>query len=121
MWCAIYLCCLVVTGYPLTLGLSRGASKIEIAGLSVCMGTGVMGIVLIFLSMAGIRPAAAEIFVIAGIMALAAPVVRHFKKSETIVERGQSKVAPWWAVACFVAMGYGLLSVGIDAIHFPVI
>ena len=72
MWCAIYLGILIVAGYPLAAGLARGATgkasppeRLEIAALSACMGPGIMGILLIFLSMLGLRPIRGEILAIA--------------------------------------------------------
>ncbi|MGA2441182.1 MAG: glycosyltransferase family 39 protein [Tepidisphaeraceae bacterium] len=135
MWCAIYLGILVVVGYPLAAGLARGSTgkasppeRLEIAALSACMGPGIVGILLIFLSMLGERPGRAEILAIGAAWGAAGIAVWRLRPAARkalpprvkLVEPGTG--APkWWTIACFIAIGYGLLVVGIDALNFPVI
>lgn len=121
MWCLIYLCCLCVAGYPVAAGLAREATKLEIAGLSVCMGPGIMGMCLIFLSMAGFRPVPREILAITSVLAVAGIIIRISRKPSAAIELRPGRTPPWWAVACFVAMGYALFSVALDALYFPMI
>src|ERR1700722_16779935 len=96
MACALYLCCLIVAGYPLAAGLARRANWQETAALAMCMGPGVLGIILIFLSMLGVRPVEPEILGIAGALAVAGIVVwRWGPRREPILAR---EVWPpmWW-------------------------
>jgi 4-amino-4-deoxy-L-arabinose transferase-like glycosyltransferase len=128
MWCAIYLCILIVVGYPLAAGLARGSTgkaspseRLEIAALSACMGPGIMGIMLIFLSMLGERPARGEILAIGAAWGAAGIVVWRLRPAAAKLNKPDRNAPKWWMIACSIAIGYGLLVVGIDALNFPVI
>jgi 4-amino-4-deoxy-L-arabinose transferase-like glycosyltransferase len=128
MWCAIYLGILIVAGYPLAAGLARGATgkasppeRLEIAALSACMGPGIMGILLIFLSMLGLRPIRGEILAIAAAWGAAGIAVWRLRPTAAKLHEPPSDTPKWWMIACFVAIGYGLLVVGIDALIYPVV
>jgi len=135
MWCAIYLCILIVVGYPLAAGLARGATgkasppdgkasppvQLEIAALSACMGPGIMGIVLIFLSMLGERPARGEILAIGAACGAAGIAVWRLRPAAVRLVEPDSGTSKWWTGACLLAIGYGLLVVGMDALIYPVI
>ncbi|MGD0139341.1 MAG: glycosyltransferase family 39 protein [Tepidisphaeraceae bacterium] len=128
MWCAIYLCILIVVGYPLAAGLARGATgkasppeRLEIAALSACMGPGIMGILLIFLSMLGERPARGEILAIGAAWGAAGIAVWRLRPVAARWNEPHTDTPKWWLTACFLAIGYGVLVVGIDALIYPVI
>ena len=121
MWCAIYLGILVVAGYPVAAGLGRGATRLEIAALSACMGTGIMGIVLIFASMMGVRPTRGEILLFGTASVAAGIAVWRLRPAAQRFQGPRSGTPRWWIAACFIAIGYGLLAVGIDALIYPVI
>lgn len=120
MWCILYLCCLVVVGYPAAAGLARAATRLEIAALSACIGPGLMGISLIFLSMLGLRPAAWEIFAITALSAVIGGFVwRQRKPAEPFSISGQNPPV-LWTILCLIALAYGVFSVGYDALAIPV-
>ena len=121
MWCAIYLGILIVVGYPLAAGLARGATRLEIAALSACMGPGIMGILLIFLSMLGERPARGEILAIGAAWGAAGIAVWRLRPVAARWNEPHTDTPKWWLTACFLAIGYGVLVVGIDALIYPVI
>src|SRR5580698_3747439 len=120
MWCAIYLCLLVVCGYAVAAGLARRASRVEIAGLTLCMGPGIMGFCLIFFSMLGIRPAKAEIFAIAAVLVVAGITVHRFRRVKSAPEIRSSPTPAWWLLICAIAIVYGIMSVANDALMYPV-
>jgi hypothetical protein len=111
---------LAVAGYPVVAGLARGRSRLETAGLSACMGPGVMAIYLIFLSMLGVRPGRGEILAMSAVCAAAGVILwRRNHREPAADERGT--VPKWWALICIAAMAYGLVAVAIDALVYPVI
>jgi Dolichyl-phosphate-mannose-protein mannosyltransferase len=118
MWCVLYLCCLFIAGYAVTAALARTASPVEIAGLSLCMGPAIIGILLIFLSMIGIRPARAEILIISALFAVAAI---FFSSRRSPQHPPNTPVVKWLAVICLAAIAYGMIAITIDALGFPVI
>jgi hypothetical protein len=120
MWCAIYLCILIVSGYAIAAGLARGASRVEFAALTLCMGPAVVGFCLILLSMLGIRPAKAEILVIAAVAAAAGIAVHRFRRVEHMPEPRSDPTPAWWILICAVTIGYGLFSVANDVLMYPV-
>jgi hypothetical protein len=120
MWCALYLLCLVVAGYPLVAGLAPERSRLESAGLSACMGAGLIAICLIFASMLGVQPGRAEILALTGVCA-AAGIYLWRRDRNTVVLEVTERVPRLWKVICAAAIGYGLCAVVIDAVHYPVI
>ena len=120
MWCAIYLCLLVVCGYGVAAGLARDASRVEIAGLTLCMGPAIMGFCLILFSMLGIRPAKAEILAIAAVLAMAGIAVHRFARVKRTPESRSDPTPAWWLLICAIAIGYGLMSIANDVLMYPV-
>ena len=55
-WCAIYLVCLLLTGYAVAAALTPRRSSIELLGLAACIGPAVMGAFLIVISLLGRAP-----------------------------------------------------------------
>jgi hypothetical protein len=119
-WCVLYLCCLVVAGYPVVAGLARGRSRLETVGLSICMGPGLMGICLIFLSMMGLRPGRVEIFILTALCVGVGAFVCLRGRRADVIEQG-GRVFPLWGVICAVAIGYGVFSLVVDTVRYPVI
>jgi hypothetical protein len=117
MWCSLYLCCLLVAGYPVVAATARERSWVETAGLCACVGPGIVGIFLIFLSMLGLRPQRGEILAIAGVC-LAAGIALHRRP---IAAGAGGKVSRLWAGVCLLAIAYGLFAVVTDALGYPVI
>jgi hypothetical protein len=121
MWCAIYLCCLMIVGYPLAALLARPATKWEVAGLGMCLGPGIMGFILILLSMLGVRPRAGEILAITAVFGIAGIWVWRFRSERQSLDLGVNLPPKWWMAICLVGLGYGIYSVVSDALITPVI
>lgn len=120
MGCVIYLCCLLVAGYPVAAGLARGRSRAETAGLSLCMGPGIMAICLIFLSMLGLRPGQLEILALTGACLVAGAILWQRPSGEP--ESAESgRVPRLWAAVCIAAIAYGMWAVALDALGYSVI
>ena len=115
-----YLCLLVVCGYGVAAGLARDASRVEIAGLTLCMGPAIMGFCLILFSMLGIRPAKAEILAIAAVLAMAGIAVHRFARVKRTPESRSDPTPAWWLLICAIAIGYGLMSIANDVLMYPV-
>ena len=120
MWCALYLCCLIVVGYPAAAGLARGATRMEIAALTACIGPGIMALLLIFLSMMGLPPSMREIFSITACAAVAGAVVLWRHKSPPPSNLPEKTPSVLWIILCALAIAYGVFSVAYDALAFPV-
>jgi hypothetical protein len=120
MWCALYLCCLIVVGYPAAAGFARGAARLEIAALSACIGPGIMGIALIFLSMLGLRPSVPEIFSITACGAVAGGIIAWKRKPSARLNLEPQATSPLWLIVCTLAIAYGVFSVAYDALVIPV-
>ena len=122
MWCAIYLCLLVVSGYAMAAGLARGASRLEVAALTLCTGPAVMGFCLILLSMLGFRPSMPEILAMAAVFAAAGFAVRRFCRTAPAPKFVNSPTPPWlWIIFCSIGIAYGLMAVLKDALFYRVI
>jgi hypothetical protein len=120
MSCALYLCCLIVAGYPLATGLARRANWIERTALTVCLGPAVLALLLIFLSMAGVRPVESEILAISAALAIAATAV--WKRGPGLEQlEPTDRPAVWWRICCYAGIGYGLYAIGKDVFIEPVI
>ncbi|HEX4053659.1 MAG TPA: glycosyltransferase family 39 protein [Tepidisphaeraceae bacterium] len=119
MGCAIYLCCLLVAGYPVVAGLARRRSRLETVGLSLCMGPGIMAICLIFLSMLGLRPGRLEILAITGAGLIAGAIL--WRNGGRTVAVDGARVPRLWAAVCIVAIGYGISAILLDSLGYPVI
>jgi hypothetical protein len=121
MSCAIYLCCLMIVGYPVAAVLARRSNKLEVAGLGLCAGPGVMGFVLIGLSMAGLRPAAGEILAITGVFAGVGIWIWRLRLEREKLQ-GPAILPPrWWVLVCLVVLGYASYCVISDAFVNPVL
>ncbi len=102
-------------------GIDGAATKLEIAALSLCVGPGVMAMCLIFLSMMGLRPTAAEILEITagwGILGIFVSVLR--RKGEPIELAPSTYPPKLWSIVCLLALAYGIAAVGYDALKIPV-
>jgi len=121
MWCAIDLCLLVVSGYALAAGLAGRASRLEIAALTLCIGPGVIGFSLLILSMLGLRPSRIEILILCGAFAVAGIAVWKTSRFEAERNSGAARIPSWWIVICFCAIGYGFLSIAVDALYYPIV
>jgi hypothetical protein len=120
MWAAIYFCCFLAAGYPVVAGLARGRSWLETLGFTACLGPGIVGIYLIFLSMLGLRPQRMEILFVGGAGVIASAVLwRRNRKGDDPAPRG--KIFFWWTILCAAAMAYGLFAVALDALGYPII
>jgi hypothetical protein len=118
MWCVLYLCCLFVAGYAVAASLARTASLLEIAALSLCMGPAIVGILLIFLSILGIRPTRLEILIITALFAALA-IFSFTRRSPENVR--STSVPKWLMLICLAAIAYGIIAIVVDALGFPVI
>jgi hypothetical protein len=121
MWWVIYLIFLQSAGYAVVRRLARNRSRLEIAGLSACLGPGIFGLCLIFLSMAGVRPERTEVLSL-GILAMAAATVCYFKKyANDVIERTEivGRYARLWTVACLLVIAYAAVVVAADVAIYP--
>ncbi len=91
----------------------------ETAGLSLCMGPGVMAISLIFLSMLGLRPGRVEILALTGICLMASAILWRRDSGEPTAASG--RVPRLWAAVCIAAIAYGMWAIALDALGYPVI
>ena len=121
MSCALYLCCLILAGYPVAAGMARRANWMETTALTMCMGPGIAGILLIFLSMLGVRPVEAEILAISATFAVAAIVIWKFGPKREPIESCDDRPAMWWRILCFAGIGYGVFALCKDVFIDPVI
>ncbi len=98
----------------------RGASRVEVVALTLCMGPAIMGFFLILLSMLGIRPAKAEILSITVVAAVAGIVVHRIRCVEPAMKSRSDPIPAWWLLICAIAIAYGFMSVANDALMYPV-
>lgn len=118
MWCAIYWLCLLAVGYGVAAPLLNSRSLLERFGVAACLGPGVLGLLLIAISMLGLRPRAPVIFLIAGIFAL----IAIFYRSPDAEKLQKSLPAPRWLLfVCFLAIAYGIFIVATDALIYPAV
>jgi hypothetical protein len=118
---ALYLCCLIITGYPVVTVLARGASRLEIAALSICLGPAIMGILLISLSMLGIKPATSEIAIITTLFVIASIFAWKNGPKPIVLEATRERTPLWWKVVCIIGIGYACYAVATDIFFYPVI
>ncbi|MGD0464403.1 MAG: glycosyltransferase family 39 protein [Tepidisphaeraceae bacterium] len=121
MWWALYLVFLQAAGYALVSRLARHRSRLEIAGLSACLGPGVFGLCLVFLSMLGLRPGRAEVLILGSLAVIAAAISLYKRKGNDAIEppEVQRPSARLWTGACLVAIAYGAVAVAADVAIYP--
>jgi hypothetical protein len=121
MWCAFYLGLLFFCGYAVVAPLSKGRCRLEIAGLSACLGPALMGLLLLLLSMLGMKPSRAELLIIAIPAAAASALWLKLPAPRSRpVKRAFPPVAKFWAVLCAAGILYALVSIAADALTNPV-
>jgi hypothetical protein len=116
---ALYLCCLFLAGYPVAAVLARRANWMETVALALCLGPGVMGLALVFVSMQGLRPLAVEILGFAAPLGLLTVGALFFFKREAVAPSDRPPM--WWRICCWAGIGYGIYAVGKDVFIEPVI
>jgi hypothetical protein len=121
MWWVIYLIFLQSAGFAVVRRLVDGRSRLEIAGLSACLGPGVFGLCLIFLSMLGVRPGRTEVLLL-GVLALIAAGISFFKFGGTHEAESREMLGRYsrlWSAACLVVIAYGAVVVAADVAIYP--
>jgi hypothetical protein len=121
MWWAVYLVFLQAAGYAAVSRLAKGRTRLEMAGLSACLGPGVFGLCLIFLSMLGVRPDRVEVLILGGAAIIAAAIslrirARNFAVQRPGVHQPRSRI---WTAACLLAIAYGAVAVASDVAIYP--
>jgi hypothetical protein len=100
----------------------RGSSRLERWGLCACLGPGIFGLCLIFLSFAGMRPGRGEILILATIFA-AAGIIVHFTQRKHLpqpVTQTSATSRSWWII-CLAVMAYGLYMIASNVLVYPVV
>jgi len=123
MWCALYLCCLVIVGCGAARWLVRSRSWIEWAGWVLCLGPGVTGLCLVAMSMLGWRPSRLAILLLAALFAAVAAVPRRTRGQEPPPPTPLTSAPPpkWWSALCLIAVVYGIYVVALNALVYPTI
>ncbi|MGD1278341.1 MAG: glycosyltransferase family 39 protein [Tepidisphaeraceae bacterium] len=123
MWCALYLCCLLIVGCGAAKCLVRSRSWIEWAGWVLCLGPGVTGLCLVALSILGWRPSRLAILLLAAFFAVVAVVVRRTRSQESAPPAPPAAAPPpkWWTALCLIAIAYGIFVVALDTLVYPTI
>jgi hypothetical protein len=122
MWCAIYLLCLLFAGWGIVVRLGWGRSRLESLGLIACMGPGIVGMGLIVLSMLGVTPSRAEIFILSGIIGLSGFLPwRSAPPPMRGPSEDQDRTPKWWLGLCLLAIGYSAYVVALDAFVYPTV
>src|SRR5579872_7470281 len=121
MWCALYLLILVLSGFAAVARLARRASRIETLALTLCMGPGIIGYLLIILSLLGFRPNRPEILLIGALLTAVGITVWKSPRPTPDPKIAGQPVPSWWIALCLLAIAYGFISATIDAFMYPVI
>jgi hypothetical protein len=121
MWWPLYLAFLQAAGYAVVRPLARRRSNLEIFGLSACLGPGIFGLCLVFLSMLGLRPGRAEVLILGAVGLIAGGIALFRPKERVAAERTkpQHRGARIWTGACLLAIAYAVVAVAADAAIYP--
>jgi hypothetical protein len=115
MWCAIYLACLMVVGWGVVVRFGRERSRLESLGLSAVMGPGIAGMVLIGLSLLGMKPGRASIFILTGAAAISGMTARRSAQSPAATVEDGDRAPAWWVGICLIVMAYSAHAVAMEA------
>jgi 4-amino-4-deoxy-L-arabinose transferase-like glycosyltransferase len=119
IWSTIYLACLLAVGYGAAAIFRRGDSRIGRFGLAACLGSAILGFILIAISLSGCPPNRAVILCAAAI-GIATAVGRRPRKP-VISSPRLPRTSLAWLVLCLVAIAYGIFASGQDAFLLPAV
>jgi uncharacterized membrane protein YhaH (DUF805 family) len=120
MWCAAYLLCLLLAGFGGAAWAPGPRSGWERFGLAACLGAGIVGLVLIALSMLGIGPGRFEILWFCALLFLSAVgAPGKFHLGGQAPAKPRFDVPTIWTILCLAGIGYGLFVVGANALRGP--
>jgi hypothetical protein len=120
---ALYLCCLLIVGYGAAIWLTPKQAKLLRFGLSACLGPGVMGMILIALSMLGFTPTRTSIATLTILAAISIVAAAWRKKTDAppkFPARSRlSSVQRWWLMFCALLIAFAIGMTAWNAFIFP--
>lgn len=120
MWCAVYLLCLLLAGCGAAAWAPGPRNRFERFGLAACLGPGLLGLILIAFSMAGIGPGRAEIIGVSILLFLPAAARRRTLSSgRRDLPKLRFDATTIWTILFLAAIGYGLFIVAAAALRGP--
>ena len=118
--CAIFLLCCLIVGYAIVATFARDQSLLEQLGYAAVLGPGVLGLLMIYLSLVGLVPSRLEIFCCTSPFAIiAAPQWRSRSRSLPIISAHRTPLETVASRFCILAIAYAMLTLVTTTLLYP--